>query len=148
MAAGLDYRYGATARPRMLLGGTLLIAIGIAGAASALLPRSPLAITFVSWTLAGFGMGISFNIDNLLAIQTRTEYSAGRISSSMQLTDSLGQALGAGFGGGAMALATWAAWGTASGIGLTFALSVGVCALTMALTRRLPDAASAGVTTS
>jgi MFS family permease len=143
-AAWLDYRYGAGARPRVLLCGTLLMAAGIVGAASVLWPGCPLAIIFVSWTLAGLGMGISFNIDNLLSIQTPTEHSAGVVSSSMQLTDSLGQALGAGFGGGAMAVARWAALGTAAGIALTFALSVAICALTMWLSPRLAETPIAG----
>ncbi len=141
-AAGLDARYGADARPRILLCGSLLMGLGILGATSALWRNCPLAITFTGWTLAGLGMGIAFNIDNLLAIQSRTNYSAGQVSSSMQLTDSLGQALGAGFGGGAMTIATWAAWSTASGIGIIFALSVAVCALAMALSPRLAAGAS------
>ncbi len=136
-AAWLDYRYGVGARPRILLCGTLLMATGILGAASVLWLNCPIAITFVGWTLAGLGMGISFNIDNLLSIQTPTEHSAGQVSSSMQLTDSLGQALGAGFGGGAMAVARWAALGTALGIAITFALSVAICALAMAMSPRL-----------
>jgi hypothetical protein len=55
----------------------------------------------------------------------------------MQLTDSLGQALGAGFGGGAMAISGWAAWSTASGIAIIFSLSSAVCAIAMALSPRL-----------
>jgi len=55
----------------------------------------------------------------------------------MQLTDSLGQALGTGFGGAAMSLAAWAAWGTSSAIGMAFALSVAICAIAIALNPRL-----------
>jgi hypothetical protein len=55
----------------------------------------------------------------------------------MQLTDSLGQTLGAGFGGAAMTLAAWASWGTSAGIGGAFTLSVVVRAIGMVLTPRL-----------
>jgi hypothetical protein len=55
------------------------------------------------------------------------KYSAGMVSSSMQLSDSLGQTLGTGFGGGEMALARWMRWGRSHGIGIIFAISVTVC---------------------
>jgi MFS family permease len=136
-AAALDYRFGPRARPRIMLCGLFLLAAGVAATASALLPGFPLAVAFVGWTLVGLGMGMSFNIDNLLAMQTETEHSAGMISSSMQLTDSLGQALGTGFGGAAMALASWAALGTPSAIGIIYATSVAICTVGMALNSRL-----------
>jgi MFS family permease len=142
LQAGLDYRYGAGARSRIMLCGLLLLAIGIAGTASALVRSSPVGIAVAFWGLAGLEMGIAYNTDTVLIIQSDSEDSAGTVSSSMQLTDSLGQALGTGFGGGAMTPATWAAWGTPSAIAITFALSVAVCALAMALSPRLPSAGS------
>jgi len=137
LQAGCDYRFGPQARPRILLCGLTLLAFGIAGAASAIAGRYPVGIAIASWGLAGLGMGISYNTNTVLTIQAETEHSAGAVSSSMQLTDSLGQALGTGFGGAAMTLATWAAWSTSAGIAIAFALSVVICAAAMALIPRL-----------
>jgi MFS family permease len=120
----------------MLLG-LLVLAIGIGGAAGTVVTRYPLGVAIVAWGLAGLGMGICYNTSTVLSIQAETGHSAGTVSSSMQLTDSLGQTLGAGFGGAAMTIAAWTSWGTSAGIGAAFALSVAVCAIGMALTPRL-----------
>jgi len=137
LGAFLDHRFGPQARPRIVLGGLILLAIGIGGAATSLLPGWPIPIAVVAWGVAGLGMGMSYNINSVLAIQSVSEHSAGTVASSMQLTDALGQALGTGFGGAAMSLAAWAAWGTPSAIGIAFALSVAVCTLAMTLHPRL-----------
>jgi hypothetical protein len=135
--AACDYRFGSGARPRIMLFGLLILAIGIGGAASTVVGSDPLGVAIFAWGLAGVGMGICYNTSTVLSIQAETGHSAGTVSSSMQLTDSLGQTLGAGFGGAAMTLAAWASWGTSAGIGAAFALSVVVCAIGMALTPRL-----------
>src|SRR5712692_8476809 len=74
----------------------------IGGAAGTVVTRYPLGVAIVAWGLAGLGMGICYNTSTVLSIQAETGHSAGTVSSSMQLTDSLGQTLGAGFGGAAM----------------------------------------------
>src|SRR5713101_8055421 len=100
--AACDYRFGPGARPRIMLFGLLVLAIGIGGAAGTVVTRYPLGVAIVAWGLAGLGMGICYNTSTVLSIQAETGHSAGTVSSSMQLTDSLGQTLGAGFGGAAM----------------------------------------------
>lgn len=62
------------------------------------------------------------------------------VSSSMQLSDSLGQTLGTGFGGDAMALARWMHWGRSCGIGITFVISVAICVMAMLTSPRLSSA--------
>jgi MFS family permease len=137
LQAYLDYRFGPEVRPRIMLGGLLLLAIGIAGASSVLLPNLPISVGVAFWGVAGLGMGVCFNTDTVLAIQSASEYSAGIVSSSMQLSDSLGQTLGTGFGGGTMALARWMGWGRSSGIGITFVLSMAICLMAMLTSPRL-----------
>jgi MFS family permease len=109
LQAYLDHRFGPDVRPRIMLCGLLLLVTGIAGTSSVLLHSCPVAIAIAFWGVAGLGMGVCFNTDTVLAIQSTSEYSVGMVSSSMQLSDSLGQTLGTGFGGGAMALASWPA---------------------------------------
>jgi hypothetical protein len=140
LQAYLDYRFGPELRPRIMLSGLLLLAIGIAGASSVLLRNCPISVGVAFWGIAGLGMGVCFNTDTVLAIQSTSEYSAGTVSSSMQLSDSLGQTLGTGFGGGAMALARWLGWGRSCGIGITFTLSVAVCLMAMMTSPRLSSA--------
>jgi MFS family permease len=140
LQAYLDYRFGPEVRPRFMLGGLLLLASGIAGASSVLLRNCPISVGIAFWGVAGLGMGICFNTDTVLAMQSTSEYSAGMVSSSMQLSDSLGQTLGTGFGGGAMALARWMGWGRSCGIGVTFALSVAICLVAMLTSPRLSSA--------
>jgi MFS family permease len=135
--AACDYRFGSRARPLIMLFGLLAMAGGIGGAAGTVVTSYPLGVAIVAWGLAGLGMGICYNTSTVLSIQAETDHSAGTVSSSMQLTDSLGQTLGTGFGGAAMTLAAWASWGTSAGIGGAFALSVVVCAAGIALTPRL-----------
>ena len=116
LQAYLEYRFSPDVRPRIMLCGLLLLATGIAG------------------------MGVCFNTDTVLAIQSTSEYSAGMVSSSMQLSDSLGQTLGTGFGGGAMALASWMGWGRSHGIGITFAISAAICLVAIVTSPRLSAA--------
>jgi hypothetical protein len=123
-----------------MLCGLLLLVTGISGASSVLLHSCPVTVGIVFWGVAGLGMGICFNTDTVLAIQSTSEYSAGMVSSSMLLSDSLGQTLGTGFGGGAMALARWIGWGRSHGIGITFAISVAVSLVAIITCPRLSAA--------
>lgn len=141
LQAYLEHRFGPDVRSRIMLGGLLLLVTGIAGASSVLLHSCPVTFAVAFWGVAGLGMGICFNTDTVLAIQSTSEYSAGMVSSSMQLSDSLGQTLGTGFGGGAMALARWMGWGRSRGIGITFALSVAICLIAIVTSPRLSSAA-------
>ena len=140
LQAYLEYRFSPDVRPRIMLCGLLLLVTGIAGTSSVLLHSCPVTIAIAFWGVAGLGMGICFNTDTVLAIQSTSEYSAGMVSSSMQLSDSLGQTLGTGFGGGAMALASWMGWGRSHGIGITFAISAAICLVAIVTSPRLSAA--------
>jgi MFS family permease len=127
MAVALDRRFGITARPQVVRIGLVLMALGTAGTVGTLVHDFPVGIAIVCWGLAGLGMGMAYNTNSVLAIQAETEHSAATVSSSMQLTDSLGQVLGTGMGGVVLALASWARWGTSLGIGIAFGLTIVVC---------------------
>ena len=123
-----------------MLCGLLLLVTGIAGTSSVLLHSCPVTVAIAFWGVAGLGMGICFNTDTVLAIQSTSDYSAEMVSSSMQLSDSLGQTLGTGLGGSAMALARYMGWGRSHAIGITFAISVAVCLVAIVITPRLSAA--------
>ena len=136
-AVAFDRRFGVTARPQVVRAGLALVILGTAGTVGTLIHGFPVGIAIVFWALAGLGMGIAYNTDSVLAIQAETEHSAATVSSSMQLTDSLGQVLGTGMGGVVLAIATWARWGTSVGIGITFGLTIAVCMTGILLAPRM-----------
>jgi hypothetical protein len=140
---GLDRRFGISARPQVVRAALALIILGTAGTAAALVRGIPVGIAIACWGLAGLGMGIGYNTDSVLAIQAETEHSAATVTSSMQLTDSLGQVLGTGIGGVVLGMASWLRWGRPAGIGITFGLTIAVCAVGMVLASRIVGSSSA-----
>jgi MFS family permease len=141
LAVAFERRFGVTARAQFVRIGLMLMILGMAGAAGTISPGFPIAIAIACWGLTGLGMGISYNTNSVLAIQAVTEQSAATVSSSMQLTDSLGQVLGTGMGGIVLTIAGWAKWKTSTGIGLTFGMTIVVCVAGTLMTRRMdaPD---------
>jgi len=98
-------------------------------------------IAIICWGIAGLGMGIAYNTDSVLAIQAQSDHSAATVTSSMQLTDSLGGVLGNGMGGVVLALATWTKVGAQWGIGFTFGLNIAVCSIGIVLAPRMSTSA-------
>jgi MFS family permease len=137
LAVASERRFGVTARAQVVRIGLTLMIVGIAGTAGTLVHAFPIALAIACWGFAGLGMGISYNTNSVLAIQAVTEHSAATISSSMQLTDSLGQVLGTGMGGIVLTIARWAKWGTSTGIGLTFGMTILICVGGSLLTPRM-----------
>jgi MFS family permease len=137
IAVVLDRRFGITARPQIVRIGLVLLMIGTAGTIGTLIRSCPVALAIASWGIAGLGMGIAYNTDSVLAIQAHSEHSPATVTSSMQLTDSLGQVLGTGMGGVVLALAAWARHGTPAGIGITFGLTIAVAFIGALLTPRM-----------
>jgi MFS family permease len=139
---GLDRRFGISARPQVVRAALALIILGTAGTAAALVRGIPVGIAIACWGLAGLGMGIGYNTDSVLAIQAETDHSAATVTSSMQLTDSLGQVLGTGIGGVVLGMASSLRWGRPAGIGITFGLTIAVCAVGMVLASRIVGSSS------
>lgn len=127
-AVACERRFGLNARPQIVQLGLALIVIGTAGTIGTLIPGFPITVAVVCWGVAGLGMGIAYNTDSVLAIQAPSDHSAAMVAASMQLTDSLGQVLGTGMGGVVLGIAHWMKQGTAVGIGITFGLTMAVCA--------------------
>jgi MFS family permease len=140
-AVALDRRFAIRARPQIVQVGLALVIVGTLGIVGTLIQGFPLGIAILAWGVAGLGMGIAYNTDSVLAIQAQSEHSAAVVTSSMQLTDSLGQVLGTGMGGVVLELATWTKLGTPTGIGITFGLTIAVCSIGMCLAPRMTASA-------
>jgi len=125
---------------RLVRTGLVVILTGIAGMALVLQPDVPVAVGLAAWTVAGLGMGLAYAPISLMMLQKAPPGQEGRVSASLNLADVLGDAIGIGVGGAAVA----AAAGRELRLGIVAAFCaaavVGVAAL--AVTRRLPSGPS------
>ncbi len=107
-----DERTGGVRRPAVVRLGSAIIGVGLLGVMGALLwPGWPLALGALCWAAAALGMGLAFPAHTLVVMRHAPSGQQGQVSGTLQLSDMLGSALGAGLGG-----ALVAAFGTAGGI--------------------------------
>jgi MFS family permease len=117
-------------RSRLVWMGALAIAVGAAGVATGLV-HAPLVIPYVSWTIAGLGMGVAYPSIYLVTMERAGRGGEGSTVALMLLIDSLGVAVGTGLGGSAVALAGATGGTLSAGLWATFLLAV-VAALGLA----------------
>jgi len=90
-SGGSWYR-GRMANPvpaRVLRIGLGLVAIGVLGVASAILPAMPVAMSMAGWMVAGMGMGLALPSLSVLALELSPLGQQGASSSALQLGGSL-----------------------------------------------------------
>jgi MFS family permease len=124
--------------------GYLLLAPGIALVAMAAVPdRLPFWLIHVGATIAGFGMGLAYSAHAQLALRSVADGEVGSTTSSLQLTDNLGVALGTGVVGAIVAFGDET--GRLVGDAVAVALIVPACVAVVGvwLAGRLPRAAIA-----
>jgi len=136
-------RVASTVSRSLLVGvGALAIAVGAAGVAAGLLDL-PLVVPYVSWTIAGVGIGLAYPTIYLVTMERAGVGAEGSAVALMLLVDSLGVSVGTGLGGSAVALADASGAGLSTGLTATFVLAVaaalGLAALATRLERR-PEA--------
>jgi MFS family permease len=83
----------------LVTAGLVLVALGLAGIASVLIPGVPVAVASIAWGVAGLGMGLSYSTLNLVVLETAPVDQQGSATASMELSSVLGSALGTGLGG-------------------------------------------------
>jgi MFS family permease len=97
-------------RERLMTLGMGLIALAIAGSPLALVDGSPAWIVAVSWTVGGFGMGLTISTASVLLLKLSRPEDAGGNSAALQVSDALGNitlvglsgVLFVAFGGGSL----------------------------------------------
>jgi predicted MFS family arabinose efflux permease len=127
---------------RLVLVGACLITAGIGAVAAGLIDAVPIVVPYVGWGFAGVGMGIAFPTIPLSVMREASEGTeAGELSSTL-LMDTLGVAVGAGLGGGCIALSR--AVGSGLGVGIAGAYGIGLAAAValFLVIRRLPAASA------
>lgn len=123
--ARMDASRGPSSRRLRLVTGISLVGVGISAMAIAAVTVSvPVVVPAVTWALAGFGMGLAYPTSSIIALGLAAPGEEGRVSSSLNLVESLGIAFGAGISGAAFEFGRHAAWSDQRTLGVTFAFAI------------------------
>jgi MFS family permease len=133
---------------RLVLTGFACLLAGIAAEAVSLLEAVPVAVSLVGWGIAGFGIGLAYSPISVTVLGLAPVARQGRASAQLQLSDTLGTALGAGLGGVLIAAGAAAGWPQEVGLAGAFAMTGAVALASLALVRRLPDRTVPSLTTT
>jgi MFS family permease len=120
-----------------MVGHTILF-VGIATASLVLWDAVPLFVIAVAWTIAGFGIGMSYAPISLAVLAAAPPGQEGSATSGMQLVDTLGVSLGTGIGGAFVALGEALEWSPKVGIGIAWAMTAVVALAGVLVARRMP----------
>ncbi|MFI5261818.1 MAG: MFS transporter [Candidatus Limnocylindrales bacterium] len=116
---------------RLMAAGLICVAIGIAVTATVLFDTTPIWVAAAGWALAGLGMGLCYPVVTLTVLRQAPTGQEGTATSSLQLFDVLGNALGSGLGGALVAVGVAFAW--APDIALALAFGGAVVAIVLGL---------------
>jgi MFS family permease len=125
--------------------GFVLVVLGALLSIPAVMPAVPPEILLLTWALPGVGMGVMYSAVTLVVLRRSREAEQGAATSSLQLADILGTALGVGVGGAIAAAGTRAGGdGLGWALAAVFLMTAAVAALGALASGRLGSAASAG----
>jgi MFS family permease len=124
---------------RLIRAGFLIVAAGIALQVAALFPGVPVALGVAGWGVGGFGIGLAYSPISLIVLGEARPGQEGAASAALQLTETLGVALGAGLGGVLVAAGAAAGWLPRAGLAGAFALTAAVALLAALLAGRIPS---------
>jgi MFS family permease len=140
LGAWLQERGARAVSSRLLVRvGVLIVALGIALMGVSLLAAVPVAIAVVAWGIGGLGIGLAYAPITVTVLGLASQSEQGRASAQLQLSDTLGTALGAGLGGVLVAAGAASGWRQSTTLTGAFILTGAVALLAVLLTRRLPD---------
>lgn len=125
-------------RRLLVTAGLLLVALGLAGIASVLIPGIPVVVATLAWGVAGLGMGLAYSTLNLVVLETASAGQEGSASASMEISSVLGSALGTGLGGVIVGFAATTGSSPSSGIAAVDILVIAVTGLAILTAVRLP----------
>lgn len=124
--------------PRRLIRiGTCVMLAGVGTMAATLLPLVPSWLGVIAWAIAGGGMGLAYSPLSLATLDNAARGEAGKATSGLQVSDTLGEALGTG-GAGAVVAAAAVSLGPRIGVALAFSLGAGIGLVALFVSRRLP----------
>lgn len=124
-------------RARRVVVGFMLLVVGIAVVAAALLTTLPLALVSLGWAVGGAGVGLAYSAGGLLCLAAAPPGREGEVSGQLQLSESLGAAAGAAVGGSLLALMGEIGRSPREAHASVFALTLAAALLGAALSGRL-----------
>ena len=137
-AAWIQQHWIHSAGPRRVVAtGFTFLAIGIAGMFGAL-GALPIPLCIAAWSMAGFGIGMAYSPLSVIVLGLAEPGTEGVASSSIQLSDVLGVALGTGLGGAFVALGESQGWETSAALALVFPITCAAAVAGLFAARRLP----------
>ncbi len=122
--------------------GVVLVAAGTGSFLVALVPGVPLVVAVLAWGVAGAGIGMAFSTLSVLVLGEAAPGEEGRVSSALQLNDSLVQALA--LAAGSALFAGFALTAPVTGAALLIGLAAGAGALAMVPALRVAGGGSSG----
>ena len=124
--------------PRRLV--TIGLGVTMAGicAGQLLVHGAPIPLGIACWGLAGFGVGLAYAPLSVTVLGLATPGSEGRATSSLQLSDTLGVALGTGATGAIVDFGDGRDWFVGSSLSVGFAITAAVAVVGAVAARRLP----------
>ena len=125
-------------RRMLVMIGLLVVAVGLAGIASILIPGIPATVAIVAWGVGGLGMGLAYSTLSLVVLETAPKDQVGSASASMELSSVLGTALGTGLGGVIIAFAAGSGRSPSWGIAVIDLLVIAVIGFAILTAVRLP----------
>lgn len=123
-------------RPVLVGVGCGLVALGIVGAALAVVPTFPAWLAAIGWTIGGAGMGLALTSLGVLLFELSPPEDQGANSAALQVSDALGTVLCVG-GAGVLLAASYAqGWKLSVVLIIIDLLMIGVVALAAAVSGR------------
>src|SRR5829696_7652493 len=123
--------------------GFVIVAVGVVLTVPIVWSGVPLIFTFLSWTVAGLGIGLVFNTTSITTMGSAAEGSEGLVSSQLQIADTLGFALVGGIGGALVALADRTALSLSTALAIELFIALGWALLGVAISGRVSAEAPA-----
>lgn len=121
---------------RLMSRGITLIVVGIGGMIVVATTHVPAGLAMVAWGVAGLGMGLAYSAISVVVLNSAPRGHEGATSAALQLSDNLGIALGAGFGGAAVALTKSMEWNPRVGVTVAFVVALVIGLAAMMVVRR------------
>jgi MFS family permease len=119
--------------------GYLMLAPGVALAAvAALFDGVPFWLIHIGGIAAGLGMGFAYSAHAQLTFRSVAEGEVGSATSSLQLSDNLGIALGTGVVGAVVAFGDDVGWAAGAAVAIAWAVPIAVAVSGVVLSGRLP----------
>jgi hypothetical protein len=101
----------------------------------------PVGLIHVGGVAAGLGMGFSYSAHAQLTFRSVTEGEVGSATSSLQLSDNLGVALGTGVVGAVVAFGDDVGWAAGAAVAIAWVVPTAVAVSGALLSGRLPQLA-------